>query len=41
MTKAPDTILDDNFHGCAFIAYVERAIACGGVPDEDDTRRLA
>ena len=36
-----DNLLDDLFHGCAFAAYVELAIACGGVPDPDATRRLA
>lgn len=36
-----DLLLDDLFHGCAFAAYVELAIACGGVPDSDATRRLA
>ncbi len=36
-----DDILDDLFHGCAFAAYVELAIACRGVPDPDATRRLA
>lgn len=34
-------LLDDLFHGCAFAAYVELAIACGSVPDLDATRRLA
>lgn len=36
-----DDILDDLFHGCAFAAYVELAIACRGVPNPDATRRLA
>lgn len=36
-----DHLLDDLFHGCAFAAYVELAIACGGVPDSNATRRLA
>lgn len=36
-----DNLLDDLFHGCAFAAYVELANACGGVPDQDATRRLA
>ncbi len=34
-------MLDDLFHGCAFAAYVELAVACGGVPDEIATRRRA
>lgn len=33
--------LDDLFHGCAFAAFVERAVAEGGWPDADTTRRLA
>jgi hypothetical protein len=37
----PDDILDDLFHGCAFAAYVELAVACGGVPDMEATRLLA
>ncbi len=42
MTADPtDDILDDLFHGCAFAAYVELAVACGGVPDQQATRRLA
>ena len=41
MTEIPDDILDDLFHGCAFAAYVELAVQCGGVPDEAATRRLA
>jgi len=36
-----DAILDDLFHGCAFAAYVQLAIACRGIPDPDATRRLA
>ena len=36
-----DRLLDDLFHGCAFAAYVELAVVCGGVPDSDATRRLA
>jgi len=35
------SILDDTFHGCAFSAYVELAVASGGVPDEAATRRRA
>ena len=41
MTVSLDQILDDLFHGCAFAAYVELAVSCGGVPDSDATRRLA
>ncbi|WP_437185254.1 hypothetical protein SH668x_002353 [Planctomicrobium sp. SH668] len=36
-----DLLLDDLFHGCAFTAYVELAIQCDGVPDQDTTRQLA
>lgn len=36
-----DDILDDLFHGCAFAAYVELAIATGGPPESEATRRLA
>lgn len=36
-----DSIFDDLFLGCAFAAYVELAIRCGGVPDQDTTRQLA
>lgn len=36
-----DPIFDDLFLGCAFAAYVELAIQCGGVPDEDVIRQLA
>lgn len=41
MSDAEDDILDDLFHGCAFAAYVELAVACRGVPDMETTRRLA
>ena len=41
MTETPDDILNDPFHGAALAAYVELAVACGGVPDEEATRRLA
>ena len=41
MTAVHDNILDDLFHGCAFAAYVELAVASGGVPDEAATRRRA
>lgn len=36
-----DEIWDDLFHSCAFAAYVELAMACGGPPDSEATRRLA
>lgn len=39
--KLEDCVLDDLFHGCAFAAYVELAIACRGVPDREAARRLA
>lgn len=41
MSPELDELLDDVFHGCAFAAYVELAVACGGVPDMEATRRLA
>ena len=33
--------LDDLFHGCAFTAYLELTVECGGVPELNATRRLA
>ncbi len=36
-----DEILDDLFFGCAFAAFVEQAIAQGGPPNMEVTRRLA
>jgi|GEM_PF-3054498 len=36
-----DDILDDLFHGCAFAAFVEEAVACQGLPCEEKTRRRA
>jgi hypothetical protein len=36
-----DDILDDLFHGCAFAAFVQEAVACGGPPSEEMTRRRA
>ena len=36
-----DELLDDLFFGCAFAAFVEQAIAQGGPPDMEATRRLA
>ena len=41
MTTDLDEILDDLFHGCAFAAFVEQAIAQGGPPDSEATRRRA
>ena len=41
MTRLDDDIFDSVFHGCAFAAYVEVAVASGGVPDEAATRRRA
>ena len=41
MSQGSDDILDDLFHGCAFAAYVEQMAVCGGLPDEEATRRLA
>lgn len=38
---ALDEILDDVLHGCAVAADVELAAECGGVPDEEITRRRA
>ena len=39
VTTDLDEILDDLFHGCAFAAFVEQAIAQGGPPDREATRR--
>jgi len=39
--ESDDDILDDLFHGCAFAAFVEQAIAEGGPPDQEVTRRRA
>jgi hypothetical protein len=36
-----DDILDDLFHGCAFVAYVEVSNACQGWPDSDAVKRHA
>lgn len=41
MTTDLDEILDDLFHGCAFAAFVEQAIAQGGPPDREATRLRA
>ena len=42
MSNTPaDDILDDAFHAAAFSAYVELAIATGGPPDVEATRRRA
>jgi hypothetical protein len=34
-------VLDDLFHGCALAAFLERAVAEGGWPCVEATRRLA
>ena len=36
-----DYILDDIFHGCAFAAYLQLALASKNWPDVEHTRRLA
>ena len=41
MTAIDDDILDDLFLGCAIAAYVDQAIAEGGPPDSEATRRRA
>jgi hypothetical protein len=41
MTTDLDDMLDDLFHGCAFAAFVEQAIAQGGPPDMEATKRRA
>jgi hypothetical protein len=41
MTAEFDDILDGLFHGCAFAAFVDQAIAQGGPPDRDATRQRA
>jgi hypothetical protein len=38
VTTDLDELLDDIFHGCAFAAFVEQAIAQGGPPDREATR---
>jgi hypothetical protein len=38
MTAEFDDILDGLFHGCAFAAFVDQAIAQGGPPDREATR---
>lgn len=37
----PDDIWGNLFHGCAWAAYVEMAVATGGPPPAEPTRRLA
>ena len=39
--KPEDDLFDDLFHGCAFAAFVEQAIAEGGPPCPEKTRQLA
>lgn len=41
MASDLDAILDDLFHGCAFAAFVEQAVAEGGWPGPDATRNRA
>lgn len=41
MASDLDPILDDLFHGCAFAAFVEQAMAEGGWPGPDATRNRA
>jgi hypothetical protein len=41
MTTDLDDILDDTFHGCAFAAFIDQAIAQRGPPDIEATRRRA
>jgi hypothetical protein len=41
MTTDLDDILDDMFHGCAFAAFIDQAIAQRGPPDMEATRRRA
>ena len=38
---APDSILDDCFHGCAFAAFLDQAAEEGGWPSQEATRRRA
>jgi len=40
-TTLDGEIIDDLFHGCAFAAFVELAVACKGVPEVEATRRRA
>lgn len=41
MTGQGDDILDDLFHGCAIVAYLEQARVQQAWPDREATRRLA
>jgi hypothetical protein len=36
-----DDILDELFHGCAFIAFVEVSHACRGWPESESVKRRA
>jgi len=36
-----DDILDDLFHGCAFVAFLEVTYASQGWPDPDAVKRMA
>jgi hypothetical protein len=41
VTTDLDEILNDLFHGCAFAAFVDQAVAQGGPPDREATRLRA
>jgi hypothetical protein len=41
VTSEDDDILDDLFHGCALVAFLQQAIEQGGPPDSEATRRRA
>jgi hypothetical protein len=41
MPSDPDDIWDGLFHGCAWAAFIELAVATGGPPPAEHTRRLA
>lgn len=38
---ADDAILNDLFHGCAFAAFIQLAVAARNWPDPEATRQLA
>jgi hypothetical protein len=41
MSTTDDDILNDLFHACALQAFIAQAIAQGGPPDQDATRKRA
>jgi hypothetical protein len=41
MTNESNDILDDLFHGCALMAFLEQVDATGMCPDAEATRRRA